>query len=334
MLGRPRAARIVLVCNPASGSAQRPNYRLLHWCPQNIHAVRFAELNSYDIHGLSAIIARTVPYNAIRYILGATGEGRHQLRLHPAFQLSYIDYMFIENNEGVRAWLLSNPVLQDPLDLLLYCHRPATRERPATPSLRGHDYLHENAVANWAQYAAGRHGHQAPRGDAGADPGPANALGKKANDLSLLHAGSSSSSSVVSDAGEGREASIGTSPSPVGDPGESPAFRLPVGIQSLSQMNTHQGSEQRGSGAHTQDDKVRKRGAHSDSEDLDFKRLCNKSRQAASVREWLNEKEDLKRRAQFDDEKGDEDPSSREAKRLLRAMSGEFGRSDDASIVP
>jgi len=334
MLGRPRAVRIVWVCNPASGGAQRPNYRLLHWRPQNIHGVGFAELNSYDIHGLSAIIARTVPHNAIRYILGATGEGRHQLRLHPAFQLSYIDYMFIENDEGVRAWLLSNPVLEDPLDLLVYCHRPATRERPATPPLRGHDYLHENAVANWAQHAAGRHGLQAPRGDAGADPGPANALGKKANDSPLFHPGSSSSSSVVSDAGEGREASIGTSPSPVGDPGESPAFRIPLGIQSLSQMNTHQGSEQRGGGAHTQDDKVRKRGAHSDSEDLDFERLCKKSRQAASVREWLNAKEDLKRRAQFDDEKGDEDPGSREAKRLLLTMSGEFGRSDDASIVP
>jgi len=193
MLGRPRAVRIVWVCNPASGGAQRANYRLLHWRPHNIHGVGFAELNSYDIHGLSAIIARTVPHNAIRYILGASGEGRHQLRLHPAFQLSYIDYMFIVNDEGVRAWLLSNPVLQDPLDLLVYCHRPATRERPATPPLRGHDYLHESAVANWAQHAAGRHGLQAPRGDAGADPGPANALGKKANDSPLFHPASSSS---------------------------------------------------------------------------------------------------------------------------------------------
>ena len=88
MLGRPRAVRIVSVCNPASGGAQRPNYRLLHWRPQNIHAVGFAELNSYDIHGLLAIIARTVPHNAICYILGATGEGRHQLGLNPALQLA------------------------------------------------------------------------------------------------------------------------------------------------------------------------------------------------------------------------------------------------------
>jgi len=224
--------------------------------------------------------------------------------------------MLVKNNKGVRAWLLSNPVLEDPVALLVYCQRPATRERPGTPPLRGHDYLHENAVSNWAQHAAGRHGLQAPRGDAGADPGSANALRKKANDSPLFHPQSSSSSSVVSDAGEEREASIGTSPSPVGDPGESPAFRIPLGIQSRSQMNTHQGSEQRGGGAHTQDDKIRKREAHSDSEDLNFERLCKKSRQAASVPEWLNAKEDLKRRAQFDDEKGDEDPGSREAKRL------------------
>jgi len=99
-------------------------------------------------------------------------------------------------------------------------------------------------------------------------------------------------------------------------------------------MNTHQGSEQRGGRAHTQDDKLRKRGAHSDSEDLDFECLCKKSRQAVSVRERLNAKKDLKRRAQFDDEKGDKDHSSREAKRLLLIMSGEFGRSHDTSIVP
>jgi len=44
----------------------------------------------------------------------------------------------------------------------------------------------------------------------GADPSPANALGKKANDSPLFHPGTSCSLSLVSDAGEGREASIGT----------------------------------------------------------------------------------------------------------------------------
>jgi len=162
MVGCPRGVHIISVCNPASGGAQQPNYRLLYWRPQNIHGVGFAQLNSYDRHSLSAIIARTVPHNAIRYILGPTGEGRHQLHLHPALQLSYIDYMFIENDEGVRAWLLSNPVVQVPLDLFLYCHRPATWEWPASPPLRVHHYLHENAIGHGAPHAAGRHGLQAP----------------------------------------------------------------------------------------------------------------------------------------------------------------------------
>ena len=98
MLERPRAVRIVWVCNPASGGAQRLNYRLLHSRPQNMHGVGFAELNSYDIRGLSAIIARTVPHNTVRYMLGATGHGRQQLRMHPGFQLSYIDYVLIESD--------------------------------------------------------------------------------------------------------------------------------------------------------------------------------------------------------------------------------------------
>ena len=122
MLGRPRAVRIVWVRNSADIDPPQPNYRLLHWCNPHINGVGFAELKAYDIRGLSAIISRTVPYNAIRYILGATGEGCKELCLHPAFPLSYINYVFIENDEEVRAWLLSNPVLEDPLDLLVYCH--------------------------------------------------------------------------------------------------------------------------------------------------------------------------------------------------------------------
>jgi len=46
----------------------------------------------------------------------------------------------------------------------------------------------------------------------------------------------------------------------------------------------------------------------------------------------LKAKEDRKRLAQFDDEKGDEDASFVKGMRL--SMSGEFGRSDGDSIVP
>jgi len=98
VLGRPRAVRIVWVSQPANSSAPLPNYRLLHWHNHHINGVRFAELNSYDIRGLSAMISRTVPHNMIRYILGTTGEGRQQLRLHPGTQLAFIDYVFLEND--------------------------------------------------------------------------------------------------------------------------------------------------------------------------------------------------------------------------------------------
>jgi len=111
-------------------------------------------LNSYDIHGLSAIISRTGLQDVIRYILGATGEGRHQLRLDPGAQLSDIDYLLMEKDENVRARLLSNPVFDDLLHLFVYCHRPYTRGRLPTPRLRENNYLCRNAMANWASTAA------------------------------------------------------------------------------------------------------------------------------------------------------------------------------------
>ena len=114
MLGRPCAVRIVWVCNSADMDAAQPNYRLLHWRNPHINGVGFAESNAYDIRGLSAIISRTVPHNAIPYILGATGEGRKELCLHPGFRLPYINYVFIENDKDVRTWLLLNSVLEDP----------------------------------------------------------------------------------------------------------------------------------------------------------------------------------------------------------------------------
>ena len=95
MLGRASAVRIVWVPNSADIDAPQPNYRLLHWRNPHINGVGFAELNACDIRGLSAIISRTVPHNAIRYILGTTGEGRKELCLHLGFPLSYINYVFI-----------------------------------------------------------------------------------------------------------------------------------------------------------------------------------------------------------------------------------------------
>ena len=106
------------------------------------------------------MIARCVPYDMIRYILGATGKGRRQLREDPALPISWVDYVFIDSDEGVRAWLLSNPVLEDQLNLLVYCHRVPGNNKPVTPPLRRHNHLAENAVANGARDPG------APRGGA------------------------------------------------------------------------------------------------------------------------------------------------------------------------
>jgi len=118
-----------------------------------------------------------VPDNAIRYILGVTGEGRKELCLHLAFPLSYINYVFIENDEDLKAWLLSNSVLEDPLDMLVYCYRRYTADTVPTLPLRRHNYLPENAIADWAPQAGALTGIQAPRKEVRPDPGPANAGG-------------------------------------------------------------------------------------------------------------------------------------------------------------
>jgi len=86
--------------------------------------VDFAELNSYDIGGLLLAISRCVLLDSIGYIFGATGEGRRELREDPTYALHYSNYIFIQSNEDVRTWLLSNQPNEDLRDVLVYCHRP------------------------------------------------------------------------------------------------------------------------------------------------------------------------------------------------------------------
>jgi len=255
MLERPRAVHIVWVRNSTDIHAPQPNFCLLHWRNPHMNGVGFAELNANNIHGLSAIISRTVSHNALHYILGATSEGRKELCLDPAFPLSYINYVLIENDEDISAWLLSNLVLKDPLDLLVYCHRQYTVDRVPTAPLRRHNYLPENAIANWARQAGARTGIQALRKEVRPDPGPANAGGNQAND-SPLFLSVSSSPSDVADAGEGCEAIFGISPSPVADPTEASHFRIPLAIQSPSKINTHHGWDLRGRRGETPDVKI------------------------------------------------------------------------------
>jgi len=52
-----------------------PNYNLVHWGRPHVNRLVFAELDSYDIRGMSAMIYRSVPHHRIRYILGTRAKG-------------------------------------------------------------------------------------------------------------------------------------------------------------------------------------------------------------------------------------------------------------------
>jgi len=195
-------------------------YRRLNWRPVN--GVQFAELNSYNIRGLSALIARSIRHETIGNMLGATGElkGRRLLRGYPNRPLSWINYVFIDDNEAVRAWLLSNPVLEVPFDLLIYYDRPNNVGREPTPGLKGHNYLKPGAVTNWAneaitqdQFHGGSFNPEPRRPEPRAHPGPANEASElqDGEDSDTLLVALSGASWDVSGIGDGREGSVGRS---------------------------------------------------------------------------------------------------------------------------
>jgi len=97
-----------------------PYYNSLHWHLPHINGIQFSELDSYDIDGLSAMIYRTVLHHRIHYILGASGAGRLRLSRHGDQPFSSWDYVYIENDESVRTWVLSNQVLDDPHEIIVY----------------------------------------------------------------------------------------------------------------------------------------------------------------------------------------------------------------------
>jgi len=115
-VGSPRAVRIIYVLPSRCGLALSqfegnkvnvtPNYNLLQWRPPHINEVVFAELDSYDIPRMSAMIYRYIQHHRIRNTLGATGPGRRRLRRSPMGELDSMDYVFIDSDENGRAWLL------------------------------------------------------------------------------------------------------------------------------------------------------------------------------------------------------------------------------------
>jgi hypothetical protein len=217
-----------------------------------------------------------------------------------------MNYVFIDDDEAVRAWLLSNPVLEDPLDLLVYCHRPNNVSREPTPALRRHNYLHKGAVSNWAREAVARAQLQggSKQPDARADPRPANGAGEmqEGDDSGALLAALSGASSDVSGAGDRREGSVGMLPSPEGERRESPAKRIPLALKSSSRLNIQQAAELVRRPA--QGDMRRKRRGLFDDENCD-ERKSKRFRLVSMAREFLEGEEARKRSASFDDEEND-----------------------------
>ena len=187
------------------------------------------------------------------------------------------------------------------MDLLVYCHRPETQGRLATPPLWGYNYLLADDIANWASAAAPRIGIQAPRSDARADPGPSNAGGEHdpRDDYPLFLPGLSSSPSNVPDAGEGYNASSGAPRTGIADRSKIRALSIAMGMQTQSETNTAR-SELSGRGHDSQDEKVQKCGTQSDAEDLE-QLVAMKARHAADALKWYKAKAILKCRAQDDD---------------------------------
>jgi len=178
------------------------------------------------------MITRSIPHETIWYILGATGKGRRLLRDYPNRPLSWINYFFLDDDEAVRAWLLSNALLEDLHDLLISCHRPNNVSRELTPALRGHNYLVPGAVTNWAneaiardQLRGGSFDPKARRPEPRANPGPANEASEpqEVDDSDALLVALSGASWDVSGGGDGPEGSVGMSSSTGGERGESPA---------------------------------------------------------------------------------------------------------------
>jgi len=151
-------------------------------------------------------------------------------------ELDSMDYVFIDSAETVRAWVLSNPVLNNLLDLMVYCYRDRGSERPDTLALRRVDYLNQDEVRNWACDLAQRIG-QMHSGELFEDR-PADGEGSNKDDAreyDISHL--SESSSGLSDSAHGSEIIFTILPcSPVGH-AKWPGNRIPLLAKSLSEQN-------------------------------------------------------------------------------------------------
>jgi len=233
----------------------------------------------------------------------------------------------------VRAWPLSNPVLEDPLNLLIYCYRPNNVSRAPTPALRGHNYLVPGAVTNLAneaiardQLRGGSFDPEPSRPEPRANPGPANKASEpqEGNDSDALLVALSGASWDVTGAGDAREGSVGMSSSTGGEGRESPSKPIPLTLKSSSRLNIQHSAEL---GRHpAQGDMTRKRRGLFDDDNCD-ERKSKRFRLASMARALLESEEVHKRIASFNDEDGHERKPKRDRSSHLRVSF------DAASII-
>ena len=146
----------------------------------------------------------------------------------------------------VRPWLLLNPVLEDPLDILICCYRPNRVHREPTPALCGHNYLVTAAQTNWAnemialdQWRGGSFDPEARQVEPRAHPGPANKASelKAGDDSDPLCVDLSSAFLDVPGAGDRWEGTVGMWSSTGGERRESTAKRMPLTLKLASHFN-------------------------------------------------------------------------------------------------
>jgi len=221
-------------------------------------------------------------------------------------ELDSMDYVFIDSDEIRRAWLLSNPVLDDPLDLMVYCYRDRGSERQDTLALRSVAYLNRNHVRNWAHDPAQRIGQMHSRelfDDRPADPEGSDTDDMRQDDTSHL----SASSSGLSGSPHGSEIIFTILPRPPVGHDKWPANRIPLLATSLSEQNRQLPLNVRHCPAQAEDDPMHGIQFHEDyrMEDMGEKRRLN-----YLIKEYRRSEETRKRRAGFDSE-STEDPKSK-----------------------
>ena len=187
------------------------------------------------------MISRHLISDRIRYILGAPQECRRRVYCVPSKCLSCINYVFFDNNETLRAWLLSNPVHDNALDLMIYCQQDKGDDPPVTPSLRPYQYFRYDILSDWTDATAGyiRYLHYQTlyiplRFNYGGFNGSRGYENRGPPDLSLIEA-----SNLLSDHADTRDRGQDSTwtPPPVGNPVLSPIAHALLAVKSSNQLN-------------------------------------------------------------------------------------------------